>query len=65
MSKILKGNYELENKTENKKETSGHEKVENFTEVFESSALEKLSGSIAFVLKSNKFLWGDEDGDTK
>jgi len=34
----------------------------DFTKVFESKALEKLGGSIAFVVKADQFVWdGDDD----
>lgn len=58
MSKFLKGNYEIESK----KPENGNEEAQNrFTEIFESSAADKLGGSIAFVIKSNKFLWAEEE----
>jgi hypothetical protein len=61
MSNLLKGNYELPkgstkdglNKSQPTSETADQE--------FERRALEKLGGSIAFVLKKNTFVWdGDE-----
>ena len=57
MNEFLKGNYKLENteKVEQKADTK------NITELFEEKALEKLGGSIAFVMKSNKFLWNGKD----
>jgi hypothetical protein len=58
MSKFLKGNYEVENKQNEKKEADTSNRL---AEIFESSAAEKLGGSIAFVMKSNKFLWDEED----
>jgi len=58
MSKFLKGNYEVEKEQD---ETKDDAAPNRFTEIFESSAAEKLGGSIAFVIKSNKFLWDEED----
>ena len=59
MSKFLKGNYEVDkdNNRENK------EKKQDLSELFESRAFEQLGGSIAFVMKSNKFVWDDEGDD--
>ena len=57
MSKFIKGNYEI--KETKKKESI--EKDENISKIFETNALEKLGGSIAFVMKSNKFVWDEED----
>ncbi|MCK5504357.1 MAG: hypothetical protein KAJ10_04310 [Thermodesulfovibrionia bacterium] len=57
MSKFLKGNYEV--KQENQQEDK--EKTEDYSELFESEAFEQLGGSIAFVMKSNKFVWDDEE----
>lgn len=57
MSKLLKGNYEIENNgSENE-----IKKEKNIEALFETKALEKLGGSIAFVMKSNKFIWDDEE----
>ncbi len=58
MSKFLKGNYEVKEDVaaENK------EKSEDLSKLFESRAFEKLGGSIAFVMKSDNFVW-DEDED--
>jgi hypothetical protein len=61
MSKLLKGNYDLEG-TAGEKEKKSDEQA--LSELFESKALEKLGGSIAFVMKSNKFVW-DEDKDAE
>lgn len=58
MSKFLKGNYEIEKKQDDRVDD---ETPNRFTEIFESSAAEKLGGSIAFVIKSNNFLWDEED----
>jgi len=34
---------------------------EDFTRIFESKALEKLGGSIAFVVKKDRLVWDGED----
>jgi len=57
MSKFLKGNYTV---TENGSERQALQD-NNFTKVFESKALEKLGGSIAFVVKKDQFVWEGED----
>lgn len=54
-NKFLKGNY----KTEVKKVKEDKKSVKNIKDIFESKAAEKLGGSIAFVIKSNKFLRGE------
>lgn len=59
MSRYLKGNYPLPGD----KGSSSEENPENPTEEFERKALERLGGSIAFVLKKNTFIWkGDPPG---
>ncbi len=62
MSKFLKGNYEIQsNKVEESKKEG-----QDYSEIFENMALEELGGSIAFVMKANKFVWDeDEDEDSK
>lgn len=57
MSKFLKGNYRVENAGNDDYET----KDEDFSKVFETKALERLGGSIAFVMKSDKFIWESEE----
>lgn len=57
MSKFLKGNYSLDESIE--KNQLKQEK--DFTKVFESKALEKLGGSIAFVVKKDQFIWDGGD----
>lgn len=59
MSKFLKGNYPL-----NETEASEPEapKPRDISNEFEEKALERLGGSIAYVMKSDTFLWdGEED----
>lgn len=53
MSRFLKGNYALKKAGISRKRA----KPKNFSEIFEGKALEKLGGSIAFVMKSSKFVW--------
>lgn len=58
MRKFLQGNYEVEsdiNADKTKEMTQGYSKM------FEKRALENLGGSIAFVMKSDKFVWDEED----
>ena len=57
MSKFLKGNYSVEKSSNEAQPTQDND----FTKVFESKALEKLGGSIAFVVKKDQFIW--EGGD--
>lgn len=59
MSELLKGNYELEN-TEGLKTDARKEKKAVLD--FEEKAMEKLGGSIAFVMKGSRFVWDDGDG---
>jgi hypothetical protein len=59
MSKFLKGNYLVENAGNDNNET----KDEDFSKIFETKALERLGGSIAFVMKSDKFIWESEEND--
>jgi len=57
MEKLLKGNYKV--KSKKIKNTRNNK---SYSRIFESKALEKLGGSIAFVMKSNKFIWtGNEE----
>jgi hypothetical protein len=58
MSKFLKGNYPIKNSEADEPDAS---KTRNITKKFEEKALEKLGGSIAFVMKSNTFLWDEEE----
>jgi hypothetical protein len=61
MSKFLKGNYQLNTTKPDVPSTSD----KNFSEVFEDEALKKLGGSIAFVMKSKKFMWDDDDDNAE
>lgn len=63
MSEYLKGNYELKLKShvESEQEATGQESVEK---EFYRRALEKLGGSIAFILKSKNLLWKGSQGDS-
>ena len=57
MNKYLKGNYTISHSENVDKSIESND----FTKIFESKALEKLGGSIAFVIKTEKFVW--EGGD--
>lgn len=60
MSKYLKGNYQLMKE----KPEPAAKPEETVTEEFERRALERLGGSIAFVMKRNTFVWrGDKAGE--
>lgn len=61
MSKLLKGNYKMR-PAGRKKSRRG--KRANITKLFEEKAVERLGGSIAFVMKKDKFVWGAEDEKT-
>ena len=63
MSKYLKGNYQL-SKVPTKGEGEADESAS--AQEFERRALERLGGSIAFVMKRNTFVWeGDTPKDEK
>ncbi|MDD5072704.1 MAG: hypothetical protein PHX64_02290 [Candidatus Omnitrophica bacterium] len=57
-NRFLSGNYKIKTK----KSKSGKKPARSHTGIFEEKATEKLGGSIAFVMKSNKFIW---DADEK
>ena len=57
MDKLLKGNYDLKDESEIKASLPHDAK-----KGFEDNAMERLGGSIAFVMKGNKFVW-DEDSE--
>jgi hypothetical protein len=57
VSKLLKGNYQLSGGP-GKSEPVGNEPTAS--EEFERRALERLGGSIAFVMKRNTFVWSGE-----
>lgn len=65
MEKLLKGNYELAPSSKGEREADvkpdNDNAGERFASVFENSALEKLGGSIAFVMKGNQFIWEEDD----
>ena len=57
MNKFLRGNYTI---NDTKSDTESAEvKGKDITAIFENRALEKLGGSIAFVMKGNQFVWGE------
>lgn len=55
MGGYLKGNYSV------KKKGSAKKKRVSIAEIFEHRAFEKLGGSIAFVMKSNRFTWSPDE----
>lgn len=56
---MLKGNYELEDEVQAAKEKVDDDKP--LEQKYYKAALQKLGGSIAFVMKDKTFLWtGDE-----
>ena len=57
MDKILKGNYDLITE-ENIDVVDGGKDT---TQEFEERSLERLGGSIAFVMKGKRFIWDAED----
>ncbi len=62
MSEFLKGNYSLPLEDAAKAADPAKTKEEEFYE----KALEKLGGSIAFVLKPKNLMWkGDKSGDDR
>ena len=65
MPSYLKGNYSVRRKKgASSPKVPRKEAAETPGEEFERRALEKLGGSIAFVVKSS-FVWqGDHDGET-
>lgn len=56
-NRLLKGNY----KAKNKKMEKDKSNPKDMANIFESKATERLGGSIAFVMKSNKFIWGVDE----
>lgn len=58
MNNLLKGNYEVENKTGTTAALPSDDKQD-----FEDKAMERLGGSIAFVMKGNKFVWDEDNED--
>lgn len=59
MEKLLKGNYEI--KDQEKIEVSSQKKDSSIE--FEDKAMERLGGSIAFVMKGKQFIWDDDDSE--
>jgi hypothetical protein len=62
MSRLLKGNYTLPKASGVQGKKKGSEEKETTTHEFERRAMDRLGGSIAFVIKKDVFLW---DGDGK
>lgn len=68
MSSLLKGNYQINKKSESESTDtemppSGPE-LPGLTEQFEKAALKRLAGSICFV-RRNIFTWRDDKKTTK
>ena len=59
MAKLLRGNYDVPKAV---KSTTRKAK-KSLTDQFEESALAKLGGSIAFVMKKNTFMWSGESSE--
>lgn len=60
MSKFLKGNYSVKDPKAGEPDAP---EPRNIIKEFEEKALQKLGGSIAYVIKSDIFLWeGEEEG---
>lgn len=58
MSNFLKGNYQLAEKSEKPDVLESSEDPQSrLQREFERRAMEKLGGSIAFVMKSSDFVW--------
>ena len=55
---LIKGNFKVKNEVKNKAQERKSSELEK---TFESSAFEKLGGSIAFVKKSTNFVWKGEE----
>ncbi len=60
MSRFLKGNYTLPKGSGVSRKKEGPEKKETSTQEFERRAMNRLGGSIAFVIKKDVFLWDGE-----
>jgi len=58
MDKLLKGNYNLKDETDINASLPHDDK-----QGFEDKAMERLGGSIAFVMKGNKFIWDEDNED--
>lgn len=68
MSRLLKGNYDLPEGQNPAKETKAGDgsNAQTAQVEFERRAMERLGGSIAFVMKSKTFMWnGDGRDETK
>ena len=64
MNKFLKGNYTSPKLAAQKvsRRTKKRTRSEATTETFERKAVERLGGSIAFVLKSKTLVWDGPQG---
>lgn len=62
MKGYLKGNYKIHRA----KKIAPRAKPITSEQEFEQKALEKLGGSVAFIMKSKSFIWrGDGDRDAR
>ena len=59
MNKLIKGNYKV--KQEEAITPKSQKENKTFSQEFEEKSMEKLGGSIAFVMKGNKFVWDDSE----
>ena len=59
MNKLLKGNFKVKDEESINEEPKVEKK--SHTQEFEEKSMEKLGGSIAFVMKKNKFIWDDSE----
>jgi len=57
---LLKGNYALKDDVQASKEKIAADKV--LEQEYYKAALQKLGGSIAFIMKDNTFLWTGDEG---
>lgn len=57
MNKMLKGSYQLDSK----RDLTADTEPRSATLEFEDRAMERLGGSIAFIMKGNKLVWDEED----
>ena len=63
MSKFLKGNYPL--KKDDGASPTPEDKAQDAVDQFERRALERLGGSIAFVMKRNTFVWNGGGSESR
>ena len=59
MTDLLKGNYDLEEK----QKVKAQNQEKDASSEFEEKAMDRLGGSIAFVMKGKRLVW-DEDEES-